>query len=149
LLRDLKDLGIPESKSIFIGSDCHDWNAYPYHNKEFDANGNLIPNSHDKPGFPTCVKALPNFKGLLMCVTSPKTRFFPQQFSTNPFIRWLDINGQHIPLSSGINTIIGENGSGKTFVLRSIYDKQEVLEKNTIVSLITTRSIVTAIFHQQ
>jgi predicted ATPase/ElaB/YqjD/DUF883 family membrane-anchored ribosome-binding protein len=130
LLRDLKSLGIPESKPIFIGSDCHDWKAYPYHHLKFDNNGNVMPSLRDKPGFPTCVKALPNFKGLLMCVTSPKTRFFPQKATMSPYIHWIDINGEHVQLSQGINAIIGENGSGKTYILRSIYEQKSTLKKD-------------------
>lgn len=63
LLNNLKELSLPVI--LFSGSDCHDWSCYPYHDK---ANQNKEFH-HSK------AKILPTFKGLLMAVTSPETRF--------------------------------------------------------------------------
>lgn len=127
ILRDLKTLGIPEGKSLFIGSDCHDWTAYPY--RQLPDNNDINQISHEKSGFPCCVKALPNYNGLLMCVTSPKTRFMPKIDFSSSYLHSISINGDNIKLSPGINTIIGENGSGKTFLLRYICDNHIALQK--------------------
>ncbi len=129
LLRDLKTFDIPEGKALFIGSDCHDWNAYPYHDKNSVVKEKTTGLIMNKPGFPCSVKALPNYKGLLMCATSPKTRFCTNQFNLSPYIESISINGSKVPLSPGINAIVGENGSGKTFVLSSFVNDLESLKK--------------------
>ena len=63
---------IPVNLGLVMGSDCHDWSAYPNHDK---INGNK-QFSHSR------AKILPTFKGLLMAITSPETRI-NQQNSKN------------------------------------------------------------------
>lgn len=111
LLNNLKELSLPVI--LFSGSDCHDWSCYPYHDK---ANQNKEFH-HSK------AKILPTFKGLLMAVTSPETRFNCSESTNISIIDELAIRDQTIPLVNGINAIIGENGSGKTTLLKVINGK--------------------------
>jgi len=111
LLNNLKAISLPIT--LFSGSDCHEWASYPYHdsrnqNREFH---------HSK------AKILPTFKGLLMAVTSPETRFNCSDNTNTSIISSPKIKEQEIPLVNGINAIIGENGSGKTTLLKLINGK--------------------------
>jgi len=111
LHNNLKELSIPIT--LFSGSDCHDWSYYPYHdsinqNKDFH---------HSK------AKILPTFKGLLMAVTSPETRFNCSENNNTSIIESIEIKDQRLPLLNGVNAIIGENGSGKTTLLKLLNGK--------------------------
>lgn len=106
LQNSLNKLDIPLSMTLLSGSDCHDWRQYPYH----DIDNKNLDFLHSK------AKMLPTFKGLLMAITSPKTRFNCNNFQSAP-IHNIKINGNNIELVNGINVIIGENGSGKTSIL--------------------------------
>ncbi|NLW48809.1 MAG: ATP-binding cassette domain-containing protein [Firmicutes bacterium] len=111
LINNLTNLSLPIS--LFSGSDCHDWNYYPYHdatnqNKEFH---------HSK------AKILPTFKGLLMAVTSAETRFNRRDNINNIFFDGIKFGDKVVPIVNGVNAIIGENGSGKTTLLKLINGK--------------------------
>jgi len=108
LINNLK--GLLSTISLLSGSDCHDWNHYPYH----DENNKNISFHHSK------AKILPTFKGLLMAVTSPETRFNCRENTNNYFLSGFMIHEQRINFVNGINAIIGENGSGKTTLLELI-----------------------------
>ena len=95
---------IDSNVALITGSDCHDWNYYPKHDKE-------APES--KYYFSKC-KILPTFKGLLLGLTSSTTRFNRNESKNKKFINSFCINGTEIELDPGINVIIGENGSGKS-----------------------------------
>lgn len=124
---NLKQINLPIP--LFSGSDCHDWNSYPYH----DAVNKNLDFHHTK------AKMLPTFKGLLMAITSPETRF-NCRINTNPII-YKDIKThqtESIKLVNGINAIIGENGSGKTTLLNLITgcnDKHEkiIIQNNQLI----------------
>ncbi len=108
ILNSLRKLSLPIT--LFSGSDCHDWEHYPFHdsvnqNKEFH---------HSK------AKMLPTFQGLLMAVTSPETRFNRTENTNTNMIESIRVKEHEIPLVNGINAIIGENGSGKTTLLKVI-----------------------------
>lgn len=110
LLNDLKemDLRVP----LITGSDCHDWSVYPDH----DA-------INHKENFQYAeAKMLPTFKGLLMAVTSPISRFNCNK-NNNSVISSITINNKEIQIVNGINVIIGENGSGKSTLLECIVNK--------------------------
>lgn len=98
------------------GTDCHDWSVYPSETP-----------SEKIDVFPyTYAKCLPTFKGLVMAVTD-HTRlksvdsFFAVTKSTLDKIQ-LTIQNKNveIPLSKGINVIIGDNSIGKSLFLHAI-----------------------------
>lgn len=104
---------IPVNIGLVMGSDCHDWSAYPNHDKK---NGNK-QFSHSR------AKILPTFKGLLMAITSPETRINQQNSKNINYIEEFKIGGNKIKLVNGINAIIGENGSGKSTLLKLLNNK--------------------------
>lgn len=106
LKNNLRD--IPVNLGLVMGSDCHDWNEYPNHDKK---NGNNQ--------FVHCrAKILPTFKGLLMAITSPETRINQQNSKNLNYIEEFKIGEDKVQLVNGINAIIGENGSGKSTLLK-------------------------------
>lgn len=96
-----------------VGSDCHDWATYP--GKE----GGEISFSS--------LKCLPTFEGLLMAITDPSRikvgdcSFFSASSSKLDSLE-LSIDGKcfDIPLSPGINAIIGDNSIGKSMMIYRI-----------------------------
>lgn len=96
-----------------VGSDCHDWVTYP--GKE----GGEISFSS--------LKCLPTFEGLLMAITDPSRikvgdcSFFSASSSKLDSLE-LSIDGKcfDIPLSPGINAIIGDNSIGKSMMIHRI-----------------------------
>lgn len=101
--------------SLVSGSDCHTWQYYPKHDK----------NSRILPYAPTRARILPTFKGLLMAVTSPGTRFTYIDNDVSSFIEGVWIRDSFIKLEKGINAIIGENGSGKTTLLSILGNRKK------------------------
>lgn len=96
-----------------VGSDCHDWATYP--GKE----GGEISFSS--------LKCLPTFEGLLMAITDPSRikvgdRSFFSASSSKLDSLELSIDGKcfDIPLSPGINAIIGDNSIGKSMMIHRI-----------------------------
>lgn len=90
--------------ALITGSDCHDWRYYPKHDMNSKENNDY---------FSKC-KILPSFKGLLLGLSSSKTRFNRRDSVNSSYLKSFNINGKEIPLDSSINVIIGENGSGKS-----------------------------------
>jgi len=111
LINNLRAL--PFTFPLLSGSDCHDWECYPYH----DSNNQNKDFHHSK------AKILPTFKGLLMAITSPETRFNSRDNTNKSFLAGINLGKQKVELVNGINTIIGENGSGKTTLLELINGK--------------------------
>lgn len=104
------------------GSDCHDWRVYP---KE-DAN--------DKTEFIyTYLKCLPCFRGLVMAITDHRriktvnSFFNPTERYTKSIRIKIDGEEHEVPLSRGINVIIGDNSIGKSLLLHTLteYRKQQ------------------------
>lgn len=116
LLNNFKEFKRPIC--FVTGSDCHTWSEYPKHDKS----------SPSKDKFFSKAKILPTFKGLLMAITSPNTRLNRNFNSNVTFIEKINKGEKEIKFSNGINAIIGENGSGKSFLLNflgNIYQKHE------------------------
>lgn len=68
------------------------------------------------------VKALPTFGGLLLALTSPDTRIgVPPLHMKEKYLESLEILGRTVPMSPGLNVIIGENGIGKSSLLSLIH----------------------------
>lgn len=105
--------GIPINLGLVMGSDCHDWNEYPNHDKK-NVNNQF---THSR------AKILPTFKGLLMAITSPETRINQQNSKNLDYIEEFRIGKDKVKLVNGINAIIGENGSGKSTLLNLLNNK--------------------------
>lgn len=107
-----------EQKIRFVtGTDCHDWTVYPSETPK-----NLLTDE-----FPyTFAKCLPTFKGLVMAITDHNrlkcvNSFFNVDKQTLEQIKF-DHDGKTftIPLSRGINAIIGDNSIGKSLMLHAL-----------------------------
>lgn len=103
---------------FITGSDCHEWSAYPKHSSS----------SHDGDYKHTILKCLPNFKGLALALTddsriSLDDNFFNQSKYHLDNIS-INLEGEDItiPLSKGINVIIGDNSIGKSLLLHKMTD---------------------------
>lgn len=121
----LRDVGL--SFPIITGSDCHEWECYPYHDKSTKK----VPRDFTK------FKCLPTFKGLLMSITGFSTRVNRNINDNKHYIKNISINDVEYPLSNGINAIIGDNGSGKSLlagVLASDVEHhyKKLIDKNNI-----------------
>lgn len=121
-LRDVK-LEFP----LITGSDCHDWSAYPYKSHKSEKGEICFTN----------FKCLPTFKGLLLAITSFKTRANRVPNTNNHYIKSICINNKEYPLSNGINAIIGDNGSGKSLIANVLADSiksyyKELIKDNNI-----------------
>ena len=111
-----------EDLRFITGSDCHKWNEYPEEDEKFSF---------------TYLKCLPTFRGLAMAVTNVKriklvNSFFTSSDNKADNIR-ISINGKEkiIPLSRGINAIIGDNSIGKSLLIHKLTN-YEYLKKNNI-----------------
>ncbi len=105
-----------EEKLRFLtGSDCHRWKYYPYTEES------------EKTEFKyTYIKSLPSFKGLAMAVTDHHRIELENSFY-NPNEKYvkeviIEIDGEKniIPLSKGINVVIGDNSVGKSLFLNAM-----------------------------
>lgn len=121
----LVNTGLEEDIRFVTGTDCHDWTAYPR-----ETSSDTIVE------FPyTYAKCLPTFKGLVMAVTDHlRLKRVDSFFSVDKFtldtIR-LSIGTQEdvVPLSKGINVIIGDNSIGKSMLLHAITGFEKEKEK--------------------
>lgn len=99
--------------ATIIGSDCHQWEYYPQKDK----------NTRQKD-YITKIKALPNFDGLAFAFTNMENRFNRIENCNKNYISSIECNGNKYNLSNGINVIIGDNGSGKTFLMETINENK-------------------------
>ena len=106
-----------EDIRFITGSDCHDWRYYP---KETEK---------DNVDFVyTYAKCLPCFKGLVMAITDHRriktvnSFFNPSETYTKCIKITIDGLKYDIPLSKGINVIIGDNSIGKSLLLHKLTD---------------------------
>lgn len=100
---------------FITGSDCHDWQYYP----RVDAK--------DKTNFIySYVKCIPNFRGLVMAITDHRriktvnSFFNPMATYTKSIQLKIDGVSYNIPMSRGINVIIGDNSIGKSMLLHKL-----------------------------
>ena len=113
-----------EMKSKFAtitGSDCHVWSAYPNKDEKIK----------EKKEYITTIKCLPTFKGLVLSLTSPETRFErTDEGNSSNYINEIKLEDKSYELSTGINAIIGENGAGKSYVLGKLNAEEDRKYKN-------------------
>ena len=116
---------VEEKLRFLTGSDCHRWEYYPYSEE------------NEKIEFKfTYIKSLPSFKGLAMAVTDHHRIELENSFY-NPNEKYfkevvVDIDGKEnvIPLSKGLNVIIGDNSIGKSLFLYAITDDYKKIDKH-------------------
>lgn len=103
---------------FITGSDCHQWEAYPAHH--VGGNDSISDFKH------TYLKCLPTFKGLTMALSDYSRiqlgdSFFSIDDSKIDVLK-ISIDGENIevPMSRGINAIIGDNSIGKSLLLHKI-----------------------------
>lgn len=97
---------------FLTGSDCHDWSCYPDHDKDEHVEGFQW----------TYLKCLPSFRGLKLAATDDsRIRLNDNFFSHVNTLKEIKLseNGEEVsvPLSRGINAIIGDNSVGKSALL--------------------------------
>lgn len=118
----LNSQDLTEDIRFITGSDCHDWQYYP---KETEK---------DNTDFVyTYVKCLPCFRGLVMAITDHRriktvnSFFNPTETYTKSIQITIDGVSYDIPMSRGINVIIGDNSIGKSLLLHKLteYRKQQ------------------------
>lgn len=130
LIDNLKKANI--NIATIIGSDCHEWNEYPKHDKKSVTSDYI-----------TKIKALPTFKGLVFSITSPETRFNRCKNSNNNYIKEIIINNEIIELSNGINAIIGDNGSGKSLMMDILANKKPL---SSYYKILKTKNEINVIY---
>ncbi len=104
-----------EDIRFITGSDCHDWQEYP----KVDSN--------DTSEFMyTYIKCLPNFRGLVMAITDHRriktvnSFFNPNAAYTQSIQMSISGTDYDIPLSRGLNVIIGDNSIGKSLLVHKL-----------------------------
>lgn len=115
ILKDYKKEKDLDNLRYITGTDCHDWSVYPQQDKKDKSD---IQYSY--------LKCLPTFKGLVMSLTDSKRVTTAYYELKQPFIDNinLSVNGNQytIPLSQGLNVIIGDNSIGKSLILECLID---------------------------
>lgn len=114
---------------FITGSDCHDWKVYPKHDSS----------ESDDIGFNfTYLKCLPCFRGLAMSfsdtsrISTNDNLFSKRSKVLNSILLSIDNQKVDIPLSHGINVIIGDNSVGKSLLLHKMTN-YEHLKDNKIM----------------
>ena len=120
-MRNLVERYTKPDVPFVLGSDCHDWDAYPLSSAGFRGR-------EDEVGF-CSLKCLPTFEGLVMSITDPSRIKVGNASFFNPATPKLDsldlvIDGEpcSIPMSAGVNVIIGDNSIGKSMILHVLTD---------------------------
>lgn len=117
----LESGGLHDDIRFVTGTDCHDWSVYPRED-----------GSDQISDFPyTYAKCLPTFRGLVMAMTDyhrlkrVDSFFNADKVFLNSISVKTDNKTIEIPLSKGINVIIGDNSIGKSMLLHAItgYEK--------------------------
>lgn len=109
-----------ENIRFITGSDCHDWSCYPRETE----------NDQTPFGY-SYVKCIPNFRGLVMAITDYRRIKTVNSFFGSSQVYTKEINMSianetyKIPLSRGINVIIGDNSVGKSLLLHKITNYQK------------------------
>lgn len=118
-IKKLIDTYSKDKVPFVLGSDCHDWKVYPLKDKSFEKRTDEVAFSN--------IKCLPSFEGLLMAITEPsrikvgETAFFNSGATKLESLNiHIDDTSYQIPLSPGINAIIGDNSIGKSMLIHAL-----------------------------
>lgn len=112
------DYNLEDEISYITGTDCHDWSVYPLEDERDKKKAEDYPYTY--------AKCLPTFKGLVMAITDHKRLNRVNNFFnvSNNDIEYIQLKHKdqlkEIPLSKGINVIIGDNSIGKSMLLHGI-----------------------------
>lgn len=104
-----------ENLRFITGSDCHNWKHYP----------DSVDNQKSNFSF-TYIKSLPTFKGVAMAITEhnrinlTNNFFSPVERYVNEISLNIGSDEVIIPMSKGVNVIIGDNSVGKSLFLHAI-----------------------------
>lgn len=107
---------------FITGSDCHVWSLYP----QMDSDDKETDFRH------TYLKCLPSFRGVAMALTDDsRISLNENSFSVDSRkIDFINIKNKDelkpIPLSRGINVIIGDNSIGKSLLLHKLTNYSEL-----------------------
>lgn len=107
---------LEESLRFITGTDCHDWSCYPAED--------LSDRMTDFPY--TYAKCLPTFKGLVMAITDYSRLKTVNSFfnGSQQYVKKISLKVENtifdVPLSQGINVIIGDNSIGKSLLLHAL-----------------------------
>lgn len=127
-----------EKLRFITGTDCHSWSLYPY------TKGETAPYAF------TYLRCLPTFKGLAMGITDAgrirlTDNFFGAGSKTLKKIS-LNVNGSDItiPLSPGINAIIGDNSIGKSLLISKLasYERVDSKKKSGYETYLAKNNVV-------
>lgn len=120
---------IDDQVRFVTGTDCHDWSIYPREDKS----DQLLS------GFPyTYVKCLPTFRGLVMAMTDVtrmkrgNSFFGVDEHTLSEIVLNIDGKDVHVPLSPGINAIIGDNSVGKSMLLHALTGYMKANQKTGV-----------------
>ncbi|SHM63650.1 hypothetical protein SAMN02746066_02706 [Anaerosporobacter mobilis DSM 15930] len=109
--------GLDKMLRFVTGTDCHDWSVYPAEDP--------IDNLEEFPY--TYAKCLPTFKGLVMAMTDhTRLKMVNSFFNNNDkhSIEFIELESNNkritIPMSKGINVVIGDNSVGKSMLLHAL-----------------------------
>ena len=114
-----------ENIRFITGSDCHDWENYPKDSEDFHF---------------TYLKCLPTFRGVAMAITNTKRINYVNSFFSGDLknIDSIDIDvgsdKYHIPLSKGINVIIGDNSIGKSLLIHKLTEYRYLNDSRLVKS---------------
>lgn len=113
------DNNVKEKLRFVTGSDCHNWNFYPNSSE-----------NEDDVRF-TYLKALPTFKGLVMAITDyHRINYSGSFWGQGRYVKELCINihgkKNYVPLSRGINVVIGDNSIGKSLLLHELTEERAI-----------------------
>ena len=107
---------LEESLRFITGTDCHDWSCYTAEDL-----------SDKMTDFPyTYAKCLPTFKGLVMAITDYSRLKTVNSFfnGSQQYVKKMSLKVENtifdVPLSQGINVIIGDNSIGKSLLLHAL-----------------------------
>ena len=107
---------LEESLRFITGTDCHDWSCYP--------SEDLSDKMTDFPY--TYAKCLPTFKGLVMAITDYSRLKTVNSFfnGSQQYVKKMSLKVENtifdVPLSQGINVIIGDCSIGKSLLLHAL-----------------------------